>query len=76
VVADVRVKSRNMSLSSSDQEFSSDLKRRGDADFDLDKSARSSANPRKRPRSDSVDYPRRRATIAVRSLLPLNSDNG
>jgi hypothetical protein len=77
MVADVREKSRNMSLSSSDQELSSDVKHlRGDADFDIDEPPRSSSNPRKRPRADSVDYPRRRATIAVRFLLALNLING
>lgn len=77
MAADVRELSRNMSLSSSDRELSSDPKlRRSDADLDIDEPSRSSSNQRKRPRTNSIDYPRRRATIAVRSPLAVKSYNG
>jgi hypothetical protein len=62
---DVKTRPRNMSSSSTDRELSSDVKpRRKDSDT-LDGDSRS--NPRKRASTDTVDYPRRRATIAVRS---------
>lgn len=62
---EVKSRPRNMSLSPTDRELSSDVKppRRGSI-VDLDPDDR--GNPLKRKFStDTIDYPRRRATIAV-----------
>jgi hypothetical protein len=62
---DLKSRPRNMSQSSTDRELSTDVKPpRKDSDAVADSDSRQ--NPLKRKSTDTIDYPRRRATIAVR----------
>jgi len=66
------LRQRTMSQSSTERDLASEVKaERKGSDNSLSGDARPN-NPKKRPSTggDSVDYPRRRATIAVRTLIP------
>jgi hypothetical protein len=73
MAGDVKHRVRNLSRSSTEREPSSEPKHnRKSNSIDLTETkptARSSPNPKKRPSDEPIDYPRRRATIAVRNSL-------